>query len=96
MSISVVNGYFCENSCDVAKAKKGEDPHPKVGSEADKTDGEAQQSVAESLRVDEPAVVLGGALAQASSSSIVGDPPPVPPETIGTPMALGGVIDILA
>jgi len=25
---SVVNGYFCANSCDAAKAKKGADPHP--------------------------------------------------------------------
>jgi hypothetical protein len=28
MTLSVANGYFCANSCDAAKAKKGEDPHP--------------------------------------------------------------------
>jgi hypothetical protein len=28
MAIAVANGYFCANSCDAAKAKKGQDPHP--------------------------------------------------------------------
>jgi hypothetical protein len=27
--ISVVNGFLCTCSCDVAKAKRGVDPHPK-------------------------------------------------------------------
>ena len=95
MSISVVNGYLCENSCDVAKAKKGEDPHPKVGSEANETAGKPQ-GIAGSLRVDGPAVVLGGALAMASSSSAIGEPPPAAPITSASPMAYGRVLDILA
>ena len=28
MAISYVNGYLCTCSCDVSKAKRGEDPHP--------------------------------------------------------------------
>ena len=28
MAVSFVNGFYCESSCDVAKAKKGQDPHP--------------------------------------------------------------------
>ena len=32
MTVSVVNGFACYSSCDVSKAKKGEDPHPSTGS----------------------------------------------------------------
>jgi hypothetical protein len=96
MSISVVNGYLCENSCDVAKAQKGEDPHPKIGSELGKTDGKPQPGVSASARVDGPAVVLGGALAMTSNNSAVGDPPPATPITSAPPMAYGQALDILA
>jgi hypothetical protein len=30
MAISFVNGFMCTSSCDVAKAQKGEDPHPNL------------------------------------------------------------------
>lgn len=55
MSISVVNGYLCTSSCDAAKARTGQDPHPR--SPADQT------SKAPSDPTRPPGVVFGGALA---------------------------------
>ena len=55
MAVSVVNGYFCANSCDAAKAKKGEDPHPS-------TDPGSVNGSDNSSRADNPAVVFGGSL----------------------------------
>jgi hypothetical protein len=56
MAVSVVNGYFCANSCDAAKAKKGEDPHPST--DPGSVDGNDRSS----LRAGDPAVVFGGSL----------------------------------
>jgi hypothetical protein len=66
MSISIVNGFVCTSSCDVAKAKKGEDPHPLTG--AAKTAAEREEAAndptkADPLSAHDPAVVFGGALA---------------------------------
>jgi len=61
MAISVVNGYVCTSSCDVAKAKKGEDPHPLTG--ADKVDPKAHETSGTS-RKDGPAVLFGGSLSE--------------------------------
>jgi hypothetical protein len=55
MAIAIVNGYFCANSCDAAKAKKGEDPHPS-------TDPGSVDGSNNSPRADNPAVVFGGSL----------------------------------
>lgn len=52
--ISVVNGYLCETSCDVAKARHGEDPHPSRTEQADE-DGKAASW-------DPAAVTYGGSL----------------------------------
>jgi hypothetical protein len=30
VSISVINGYVCYSGCDAAKARTGQDPHPKT------------------------------------------------------------------
>jgi hypothetical protein len=56
MAVSIVNGYFCASSCDVSKAKKGEDPHPST--DPGNVDGKDRASP----RADEPAVQFGGAL----------------------------------
>jgi hypothetical protein len=56
MAVSVVNGYFCANSCDAAKAKKGQDPHPST--DPGSVDGNDRSSP----RADDPAVVFGGSL----------------------------------
>jgi hypothetical protein len=54
MAVSVVNGYVCTSSCDVAKAKKGEDPRPA---------GHAASGKPRDGAVDRgPAVLFGGAL----------------------------------
>jgi len=55
MAIAIVNGYLCANSCDAAKAKKG-DPHPSTGS--GNVDGKDRSSP----RADNPSVVFGGSL----------------------------------
>jgi hypothetical protein len=56
MTISIVNSYVCMSGCDVAKAKKGQDPHPSI--HGANTDGGTQ--------ADErgPAVRFGGALVE--------------------------------
>jgi hypothetical protein len=56
MAVSVVNGYFCATSCDAAKAKKGEDPHPSTGP------GNVDGNDRSSPRADNPSVVFGGSL----------------------------------
>ena len=61
MAISFVNGFMCTSSCDVAKAKKGEDPHPNLH-----TLNEADEKRGGSL--DGPAVVFGGSLAERSQA----------------------------
>ena len=60
MAISFVNGFMCTSSCDVAKAKKGEDPHPNLHSPND-ADGK-QGRDGKSSALDGPAVVYGGSL----------------------------------
>ena len=59
MAVSIVNGYFCSSSCDVAKAKKGENPHPS-------TDPGNVTAETKNVRPggwsDQPVVLFGGAL----------------------------------
>lgn len=67
---SVVNGYLCSCSCDVAKAKRGVDPHPKT----DDTQNPAKPATKDgALRNDQGAVTYGGSLAAptATSSTVV-------------------------
>jgi len=69
MATSIVNGYTCFSSCDVAKAKKGEDPHPNLHAgdpSEDKQDGKIGTS-----GLDGPAVLFGGALSGLSGSQAV-------------------------
>jgi hypothetical protein len=66
MAISIVNGFVCTSSCDVAKAKKGENPHPLAG--AAKNAAEKEEAANDPTKVDplsthDPAVLFGGALA---------------------------------
>lgn len=70
MATTIVNGYLCTSSCDVAKAKKGENPHPSTdatGIDADKKDGDIS-------RADSPAVLYGGSLGNSSGANSVGAP----------------------
>jgi hypothetical protein len=61
MAISFVNGFMCTSSCDVAKAQKGEDPHPNLHT-LDEADGK-QGRDGKAGGLDGPAVVFGGSLA---------------------------------
>ena len=64
MSISVVNGYLCTSACDAAKARTGQDPHPR--SSADPT----QSAASDPTR--SPAVVFGGALVDRNTTGPAG------------------------
>src|SRR4051812_3699864 len=68
MAVSFVNGFYCTSSCDVAKAKKGQDPHP--GTHAAQTDAKGKEATGGS-RADGPSVILGGALAASPDASRV-------------------------
>jgi hypothetical protein len=67
VSISIVNGYLCNNSCDVAKARAGQDPHPR--SETNQTPN-AKPDAAQT-----PAVTFGGSLAGQKAVTPVQAPP---------------------
>lgn len=56
--ISVINGYICTSSCEVAEAKHGKDPQAPAGLPA----GAAGQDEKTSAFSERPATVLGGAL----------------------------------
>jgi len=95
MAISVVNGYFCANSCDAAKAKKGEDPHPST--DLGSVDGNDRSSA----RADDPAVVFDGSLsstpqAQAIQSQAVAATGSAQPDDPASARRTGLAIDILA
>jgi hypothetical protein len=68
MAISVVNGYVCTSSCDVAKARKGEDPHPRTG--VDQADAAKDKA----SRADDPAVLFGGTLADLRATRDITEP----------------------
>ena len=69
MAISIVNGFVCTSCCDVAKAKKGEDPHPNLHA-ADPTNG-ARKADGATGGLDGPAVLFGGSLAELARSQAV-------------------------
>jgi hypothetical protein len=82
MAVSIVNGFFCANSCDVSKAKKGEDPHPAIGNaEADKTQIAGRA---------DPAVVFDGALSSLQAAD------PALAKAPANPTTSGSVVDLLA
>ena len=73
MSVSFVNGFLCTSSCDVAKAKQGVDPHPKVDElqDAAKTDATANAQTNGKDTTDPEAVILGGSLSATSAAAAV-------------------------
>jgi hypothetical protein len=96
MTISIVNGFVCTSSCDLAKAKKGEDPHPHTG--AAKIAAEKEEAAKDPTKVDplgahDPAVVFGGALANVRAV------PPVDASTLADPAhprLVGAAVDLTA
>jgi hypothetical protein len=65
MAISYVNGFLCTCSCDVSKAKRGEDPHPST--DPTKADSRKNDAAGGDTRTDGPAVVYGGSLSGPST-----------------------------
>ncbi|MEI7804854.1 MAG: hypothetical protein WCI56_05950 [Hyphomicrobiales bacterium] len=66
--ISVVNGFVCMSSCDVAKAKKGENPSKPPG----QLDGAANADPAKpGARANDPAVIFSGSLQDALAANPV-------------------------
>ena len=57
LSVSIVNGYICYSGCDAAKARTGQDPHPK--SDTSQSGGTTPTAGG----VQNPAVTFGGSLA---------------------------------
>ena len=60
MTVSVVNGYLCFSSCDAAKAKAGQDPHP------DQHAGRHRGTEGAANIARGPAVLFGGSLGNGS------------------------------
>jgi hypothetical protein len=79
--ISVVNGFVCGSSCDVAAAKKGKDPNAPPGapsgssSSTDKTSGFDKQ----------PVTILDGALKGLAASAVTAASPTAPAGTSTQP-----------
>ena len=73
MAISFVNGFLCTSSCDVAKAKQGVDPHPKIDEfqNAAKADATPNALAADKDTRDSGAVILGGSLGATSAAAAV-------------------------
>ena len=82
MSISIVNGYVCTSSCDVAKAKKGQDPHPSEGPLEEP--GKSTPGASASSTSRDTAVVLGGALADPTDPNAIKPVAPNDPAAAST------------
>lgn len=84
--ISVVNGFVCQSSCDVEKAKQGKDPNAPPGSPPETTAKDAAGFD------KQPATVLGGALKEQSAAN------PVDPVASGQGSAVtrGALVNVLA
>jgi hypothetical protein len=89
MAIAVINGYFCANSCDAAKAKKGQDPHP--SNDPGSVDGNNN-----SPRADNPAVVFGGSLSNTLQTYAVGATSSAQADDPAAAQRTGLAVDILA
>jgi hypothetical protein len=69
MSVSIVNGYVCFNSCDVKRAETGRNPHDNPG-QLD-NDPRANSHKPVGATGDQPAVTFGGALKDLMTASAV-------------------------
>ena len=67
--VSFVNGFLCTCSCDVAKAKRGVDPHQQTDGAQSPTKSDATKNGV--VAPDKPAVVFGGSLSAANASTDV-------------------------
>ena len=94
MSISFVNGYLCTSCADVAKAKRGIDPHPSPIKEAqDAAKADKAAGLDKPSRINDPSVAFGGSLtgrAAVNPASAAGESAPASSQTTG------GIVDFLA
>lgn len=93
MATSIVNGYFCFSSCDVSKAKKGENPHPST--DPGNVDAQSNERSGPS-RLDEPAVLFGGSLSDVARTDSVKAIDGTPPTDPATSRRVGLAVDVLA
>ena len=94
MAISFVNGFLCTCSCDVSKAKRGVDPHPKADAAQNPAKSETKDGVV--ATDDKGAVVLGGSLATTTGATAVA---PVSASQSSGPanaQTLGQIVNLLA
>ena len=68
MAVSIINGYVCYSGCDAAKARTGQDPHPK----SDTTQPGAPTTPTAG-GVQNPAVTFGGSLAGRNAAAPASD-----------------------
>ena len=74
MAITIVNGYLCTSSCDAAKARTGQDPHPQsLTNPNGKPDGTSG--------TQSPAVTYGGSLT--GKNAVAPAEPTVQPASTG-------------
>jgi hypothetical protein len=65
--VSFLNGFLCTCSCDVAKAKRGVDPHQQTdGAQSPTKPGATKNGIA---TPDKPAVVFSGSLSGSSTAT---------------------------
>ncbi len=91
MAISFVNGFLCTCPCDVAKARKGEDPHPSTN--AAKTDTRSRNGGV--ARADQPAVLLGGSLSARPAADRVQEPADTQATDASTSWSRKLIVDLL-
>ncbi len=66
--ISIVNGYICTTSCEVASAKQGKDPSAPLGAPPSVPGKNKSAAFA-----DQPATILDGSLAATNAVNPAGD-----------------------
>ena len=73
MAISFVNGFLCTSSCDVAKAKQGVDPHPKLDElpNSAKPDATKNEVASDKDATDAGPVILGDSLSATAAAAAV-------------------------
>ncbi len=91
MSISIVNGYVCFNSCDVKRAETGKNPHDNPG-QLD-NDPRANSHRPDATPGDQAAVTFGGALKDLMMASAV---TPTNASTAVTTNSARPALDVLA
>ena len=68
--ITIVNGYVCTSSCDMAKARQNKDPHAPPGSPP----GTTSKNDPASVFAGQPASILDGALKGLAGAAVAAAP----------------------